>query len=114
MTKNKNRLTRKEKRQFWYDHVERWKESNLNCTEYCLKHELKRSTFVRWKGKAISTSTSSKELSEISLVPIPIRVPIHPKQDPLTVVVKDRYRIEVKGDFEPRILGKLVQTLEGI
>ncbi|MFH0926570.1 MAG: hypothetical protein V1872_13230 [bacterium] len=53
MTKYKNRLTRKEKRQFWYEHIERWKGSDLNFTKYCLRQGLKRNTFLRWKNKVI-------------------------------------------------------------
>jgi len=96
------------KKQFWKEHVQSWHKSNIDQTEYCRRHGLKRHTFWYWKEKF------SKVSSGVSLVPVPLKINIPPTQKPLVVNIDNRFRIEVSGDFEVATLGKLVHTLERI
>lgn len=41
-------------REFWIDHVERWKLSGLSKAAYCLKHQLKAGSFYNWSIKAFT------------------------------------------------------------
>ncbi|WP_157735891.1 IS66 family insertion sequence element accessory protein TnpA [Granulosicoccus antarcticus] len=38
-------------RQFWLDHVQRWKYSGLSKAAYCEKHKLKAGSFYNWSRK---------------------------------------------------------------
>jgi hypothetical protein len=72
-----------------------------------------------------ASSSSAASRSSISLVPVGLKVNIEPSPQrnggppitqplgpkPLVVVVDSHFRIEVSGDFEPAILGKLMSTL---
>ena len=46
---------------------------------------------------------------------VPVKINFQSSWQPLVLVVGGgRFRIEVGDDFEPAILGELVQTLEGV
>ena len=96
------------KRQYWKRHVQAWQQSNIDQTEYCRRQGLKRVTFWYWKKKF------SKDSSDVSLVPVPIKINIPTPPKPLIVDIGKRFQIEVSGDFEAATLRKLVRTLEGI
>ena len=104
----KRQIAVEAKKQFWKKHVQSWHKSNIDQTEYCRRHGLKRPTFWYWKEKF------SKVSSGVSLVPVPLKINIPPTQKPLVVNIGNRFRIEVSGDFEAATLGKLVHTLERI
>lgn len=103
----KRQIAAEAKKQFWLEHINSWQKSNIEQTEYCRRHGLKRHTFWYWKAKF------SKD-SSVSLVPVPIKINIPPEQKPLVVNINSRFRIEVSGDFEAATLGKLVRTLERV
>ena len=104
----KRQIAEEAKRQFWKEHVTSWHKSNIDQTEYCRRHGLKKHTFWYWKKKF------SKGSSGVCLVPVPLKINIPPTQKPLVVNIDNRFRIEVSGDFEAATLKKLVRTLEGI
>jgi hypothetical protein len=81
-------------------------------------------TSVISNTSAISAASSASSASSISLVPVGVKVnveaspkpfappkPLFAPPKPLVVVVDSYFRIEVSGDFESAILGKLVSTL---
>lgn len=39
-------------REFWLDHVKRWKLSGLSKAAYCIENELKAASFYNWSSKA--------------------------------------------------------------
>lgn len=104
----KRQIAEEARKQFWKEHIQTWQKSNINQAAYCRRHGLKRHTFWYWKEKI------SKDLSGVSLVPVPLKINIPPAQKPLVVNIDNRFRIEVSGDFEAATLGKLVHTLERI
>jgi hypothetical protein len=130
--KTKRQIAQEEKQCFWQNHIQGWRESGINQADYCREQGLKESIFTYWKGKltqepsaisntSVISSTSSisaaSSASSISLVPVGVKVNVEasPKPfappKPLVVVVDSCFRIEVSGDFESAILGKLVSTL---
>ena len=104
----KRQIAVEAKKQFWKEHVQAWQKSNIEQTEYCRRHGLKRHTFWYWKEKF------SQDSSSVCLVQVPLKINIPPTQKPLIVNIDNRFRIEVSGDFETSTLGKLVRTLERI
>ena len=114
-TKNKStrQMAREEKRCFWHNHIQGWRESGLNQIDYCRRQGLKRDQFTYWKGRLAQDSSS------ISLAPVAMKVNLQPSSQPITpkplvVVVDSRFRIEVSGDFESKTLVKLVSALRQV
>ena len=78
---------------FWKDHLNAWKKSGLNQTEYCKRHQLSRSCFYQWKGKlkpnrlipvklkpdnTVLSHSNNNDLLEITLANgLSCRFPVH-------------------------------------
>jgi len=124
--KSKRQVAQEERVCVWRDHIRGWLESGLSQAGYCREHGLKENAFTYWKGKLTKGTLPGRsgtvyDSSSICLVPIGVKVnresvsqgfPVGPK--PLVLVIDDRFRIEVSGDFEPGTLGKLVSTLRQV
>jgi hypothetical protein len=65
-------------RQFWLNHVERWKLSGLSKAAYCLQNELKAASFYNWSTKAAGDKTTepntAKNPSSESLNFVPVKL----------------------------------------
>jgi hypothetical protein len=95
------------RRQF-EEHVRRWRSSGLTQAEYCRRNDLKWSTFNYWR-KRLATSAA------VTLVRVPIGFNrngsgYQPCQE-LTLVLGDRYKVEIGDNFNPSTLARLVDTL---
>jgi hypothetical protein len=117
--KTKRQIAQEEKVLFWQKHIQGWREGGIRQSDYCREHGLKETAFTYWKGKLAQDRLVVFDTSPISLVPVGVKVnvqsapqPIVPKA--LVVVVDGHYRIEVSGDFESAVLGKLVRTLRHV
>lgn len=64
-------------RQFWIDHVQQWRRSDLSKAAYCEKHNIKIGSFYNWSGKADSTP-SAEQLPHPLLVAEPAPIQFHP------------------------------------
>lgn len=107
MGKTEKQIIQEEKKQFWQDHLQACRRSGLNQSEYCRRQRLNKDAYFYWKKKL------SQDSSPLSLVPVPVKINLAPTRKPLVVVIDNRYRIEVSGDFESATLDKVVRTLEG-
>jgi len=43
--------TREERRSYWRDHIEQWRQSGQSKRAYCRAQELNPASFYRWQGK---------------------------------------------------------------
>lgn len=55
-------------RQFWIDHVQRWRRSGLSKAAYCEQHHLKPGSFYNWSTKVDSEPTG--DLKTLSVEPV--------------------------------------------
>ena len=106
MEKTERQIIQEEKKQFWQDHIQACRRSGLNQSEYCRRQGLNKDAYFYWKKKLSQDSS-------LFLVPVPLKIDLAPTRKPLVVVIDNRYRIEVSGDFESATLDKVVRTLEG-
>jgi anti-sigma-K factor RskA len=100
--------TPKDRRRQIEEHVRRWQSSGLTQAEYCRRNHLKWSTFHYWK-KRLATSAAA------TLVQVPVGFNANgsgyqPCQG-LTLVLGDRYKVEIGDNFNPSTLARLVDTL---
>lgn len=99
---------RKQKSDFWKNHINQWENSGLSQQEYCNRHNLALSTFGYWKRK-----TRKSDIDTIQFYPLLASAPVPPEHHNLTLCLQDgRFRIEVGPDFSTTILKNLISTLE--
>ena len=96
---------------YWRRHLQQWRASGLNQSEYCRRAGISRHAFVNWKRKLGITSGSDTKL--VAVPPEIVRgVDRTPPEAPLAVMVKNRFRVEVPVNFDTRSLQRLTAILE--
>ena len=94
---------RAEKYRFWKEELEKWQASGVTQAEYCRANALRVNQFCYWKKQILSEPISG------CLVEVPLSGAAN--RSPLTLVVNDRYRIELETGFDPMALTGLIQVL---
>ena len=108
-----------DKRRYWAGHHDDWRKSGLSQGEYCRRHSLSQSSLAYWRKKLVPLA-ETKQLSKhsaVTIVPVPfleppLRSQVRPASEALMVHVGRGFKIEVRSDFAPDLLEKLVLTLE--
>ena len=96
----------KDKRAQWQEHMERWQSSGLTQADYCDRNGVKLSTFRYWRKRLASPDTP------VTLVPVGFgRDRSASSTQGLTLVLGDRYKVEVGDNFNSSTLARLVDTL---
>ena len=57
----------------WNEHLERWKGSGLNQSEYCRQNGLKPYKFTYWKKKLQSPEPDENKFVKLPLTPPPVK-----------------------------------------
>lgn len=95
-------------REYWRGEVERWRSSGLTQKEYCSKEGLSLERFGTWKRRL------EREDNSGALVAVPTGIvssALHTSRRMLSVVVDERYRIEIPDAFTPITLQNVLQVL---
>ena len=107
------------KAKYWGDHVAAWSGSGLSQAEYCRRYGLATHNLCYWVKKlggarpvelASGEATSAVELVEVDFREAGGTDP-GPCPLPLRVVIGERFRIEVGGDFDAAVFEKLALSL---
>jgi transposase len=107
------------KAKYWSDHVAAWTDSHLRQAEYCRRHGLKAHNLCYWVKKLGAARTAEFEsveaASTVELVEVDFRGPGEaapaPFPLPLQVVIGERFKIELRGDFDAAVFEKLALSL---
>ena len=97
------------KEDFWRRHIAGWRESGLNQKEYCQQYGVSKSALGWWR-----TKLARQTAGEVTLVPVPFLKSVNGRNRiaaGLTLVVENRYRIEVGDDFHVPTLVRLLKAL---
>ena len=108
MSEQKSRAELSEQsRTYWKQHIENWRSSGLTPAEYCRQHGLKDYRFTYWKKRLVPADTA------ISFLPLKIRghLPSEIASAPLRLIMDKDLAIEIRPDFDPRLLRRLIATL---
>ena len=99
------------KKDYWQQQISNWKTSGLSQKEFCLRQALALSTFSYWKRRI-----EKPEAEKIKFYPLSIPPSSVPSVDSglLLFIGKKRFAIEVKEEFSPAVLKKLILALEKI
>jgi hypothetical protein len=100
------------KRSYWKQHIENWQETGLTQAEYCRRHNLKHHQLVYWKKRFLKTETSA------SFVPLKLEdlldLPAQFDHAPLTLVINDQFKIEIRVGFDALVLRQVIVALRGL
>ena len=98
-----------ERRLYWQEHIERWRNSGMTQKDYCRQNGLKWSTFHYWKQR-LREKSSSLNIVQVSLGPLGSNNSVQDWHG-LVLLIGDRYKVQVGDEFNPAALARLVQTL---
>jgi len=98
-----------EKRRYWKQQIEQWKDSGLTQIEFCRLHNLKPHQLTYWK-KRFQPADTPVSLVELKWEPT-FQSPPCPNVSPLRLIVNDRFRIDIDRGFDPATLQQLVLSL---
>lgn len=102
---------REEKRRDWDRHVEAWARSNQSQAAYCRDHGLNYGLFAYSKRRLKQRVPTGVKLVPISMSPTLMHGGAR-TATPLMRNIDDRYRVEVKADFDAVTLRRLIAVLE--
>jgi hypothetical protein len=98
-----------EKRRFWEQQIQQWKDSGLTQSKFCRLHSLKTHQFTYWKKRFHRTQVP------VSLVELQLGSPLQSQAcssaSALRLVLDEHYRIDIDRGFDPLTLQQLVLTL---
>jgi len=101
-----------QKRACWKQHIESWRSSGMTQTAYCRQHELQNHQFAYWKKRFVPTDTG------VTFVPVKVRGCLPPSPGinfpSLRLIVDRDLQIEIRPDFDPGLLRRLIATLRSL
>ena len=106
-------ITKKER--YWQESVTDWRESGLSIAEFCKQRGIAPSTFWYWK----KWSEKNKDNEEALFLPVHVSQPSkdkqrqdHPENEPIEILVGNKYVVRVTGTFVPTTLDGVLSVLE--
>jgi hypothetical protein len=98
-----------EKRRFWEQQIQQWKDSGLTQIEFCRLHNLKTHQLTYWKKRFHRTQ------APVSLIELQLGSALQSHTcsngSPLRLILDEQYRIDIDRGFDPVTLQQLVLTL---
>lgn len=101
-----------QKRAYWKRHIDSWRKTGLSQAEYCRRHNLKVHQMIYWKKRYVKTETQVS-FAGVNLEGLLDLGPI-PKSSSLSLVINDRFKIEVCPGFDAQLLRQLILALDGL
>jgi hypothetical protein len=98
-----------EKRRFWKQRIQQWKDSGLTQTDFCRLHNLKAHQLTYWK-KRFRPTEAPVSLVELKWEPT-LQAPPCSNPSPLRLILNEQFRIDVGRGFDPVTLQQLVLSL---
>jgi hypothetical protein len=100
------------KQDYWQEHIASWKTSGLTQKEYCRANSLSVQSFGYWKRKDDTRPHGQTRFFPLAVSP-PLLESKTSSSSRLDIKLRgDRFRIEIKDDFSPMLLQKLIVALE--
>ena len=98
-----------QKRRFWEQQIQQWRDSGLTQTEFCRLQNLKPHQLTYWKKRFHRTQ------APVSLVELQLGSASQSHTcssgSPLRLILDEQYRIDIDRGFDPVTLQQLVLTL---
>jgi hypothetical protein len=98
------------KRKIWSERIASWKQSGLSQRAYCEQHQLVLGTFCYWRSRLKAQELKVHKASP-RFLPVTLT---QSKHVALILKIDDRHSIEIKPDFDPELLSKVVRAVQQI
>ncbi len=98
-------MAKRHGQEFWREHLEAWRRSDLTQREYCANQGLGEKAFYRWRRKEREAVASAK--SSLTLVPVSVSAPV--MGDVVRLHSPGGWRIELPADGAPWLADLLRQ-----
>ena len=95
--------------EYWREQIREWKTSGLSQKQFCHSRSLALSTFCYWKRRINNPEPIPPRFYPLT---IPASPGIPPDADLVLLVGPKQFQIQIKKDFSPTVLRKLITTLE--
>ena len=95
--------------EYWRKQIKEWKASSLSQKQFCHSRSLALSTFCYWKSRINNADQITPKF-------YPLTIPASPGNPPyadlVLLVGPKQFQVQIKKDFSPFVLKKLITTLE--
>jgi hypothetical protein len=98
-------MAKRHGQEFWREHLEAWRRSDLTQREYCANQGLGEKAFYRWRRKEREAVASAK--SSLTLVPVSVGAPV--AGNVVRLHSPGGWRIELPADGVPWLADLLRQ-----
>ena len=98
-------MAKRHGQEFWREHLEAWRRSDLTQREYCANQGLGEKAFYRWRRKEREAVASAK--SSLTLVPVSVSAPV--TGNVVRLHSPGGWRIELPADGAPWLADLLRQ-----
>ena len=109
MTTTSRLLTPTQKQ--WSERISDWEVSRLSQSVFCKQHDLVYGTFVYWRSHLKELNAKLGQPESISFFPVTLKPE---KKTTLTLRINNQHCIELSADFDPELLGKVIQVVQQI
>lgn len=106
---SQSKSSQESKHDYWQQQIKTWKRSGLSQKQYCRSRSLALSTFCYWKKKLNNEKPATPKFYPLT-IPQSLE---EPTESSLMVLVGPKqFQVQIKKDFSPAALKKLIATLE--
>jgi hypothetical protein len=104
-----SKSSQESKRDYWQQQIKTWKKSSLSQKQYCRSHSLALSTFCYWRRRLNNQESAIPKFYPLA---IPAPGPEPTEAGLMLLVGPKQFQVQIKKDFSPPTLKKLIATLE--
>ncbi len=92
--KTPHTIAKLEKREFWANHVKKWRDSGLTQADYCQQHQLKSHQLTYWKQVFQDVpSVNNTDSSKNAFIAVQVTQPTHLHEQSLVIELPNGSRI---------------------
>ena len=104
------------KRQFWFQHIEAWRKSQMAQAEYARQHNLSIKSSGYYRRRYFREQQAQTEATRPTLLPVSVVTDEAVKPEPsapgITLTSPGGCRIELAAGFDPAALKQVLNILE--
>ena len=100
-------LSKEEKKEYWQQHLNDWKQSGLSQSKYCRLNNIKPTTFAS-RVRSFKKESTRNNLSRVSPE---IVQSLNPPDSCIELILNQSITIKINYDFNPQLLQKVLETL---